>query len=138
MAKQHTSHTVYSTSLGKMCPGCHRSTANCTCTAKEKRSLKHTDSKQKGLSHGEADGDPKDGIIRIRLEKKGRGGKAVTSVNGLPGNEKELKALAKKIKSKLGTGGAIKNAIVEFQGDRREDVQKHLEAMNFTVKRVGG
>ncbi len=128
--------TVYSTDLGKICSICNRSEQNCTCSAKEKRRNKN--SQDAKVNNSPCVNDPNDGIVRIRLEKKGRGGKSVTTVNGLPGNEKELKTLAKKIKAKLGTGGAIKQNIVEFQGDRRTEVQKHLESLNFRVKQVGG
>jgi translation initiation factor 1 len=121
--------TVYSTDLGKICPACHRSSANCTCKTTKKR--RDQEPKKGGA-------DPRDGIVRIRLEKKGRGGKAVTTVSGLPGTDEELKILAKKIKAKLGTGGAIKDGSVEFQGDRRQDVQKYLEQLGFTVKQAGG
>ena len=137
MAKQSNSRTVYSTEMGKMCPGCHRSVGNCSCSPQQKRSLKKRVTAP-AISNVAKANDPQDGVVRIRLEKKGRGGKAVTSVNGLPGDEKELKVMAKKIKSKLGTGGAIKDGVVEFQGDRRQDVQKHIEAMGFSVKLVGG
>ena len=79
-----------------------------------------------------------DGIIRLRRETKGRGGKAVTLVDGLALPGAELKALAKTLKQKCGVGGAIKDGIIEIQGDQREILQVELEKRGYTVKRAGG
>lgn len=79
-----------------------------------------------------------DGKVRVRLEKKGRGGKAVTTVSGLPLNEAELKALGKTLKKKAGVGGAVKDGVVEVQGDRVAQVIEWLGAMGYDAKRSGG
>ena len=79
-----------------------------------------------------------DGKVRVRLEKKGRGGKAVTTVTGLPLNEAELKELGKKLKKKAGVGGAVKEGVVEVQGDRVAQVIEWLGAMGYDAKRSGG
>jgi len=79
-----------------------------------------------------------DGIIRLRRETKGRGGKAVTIVDGLPLAGTELKSLAKALKQKCGVGGAVKDGAVEIQGDQRATLQNELEKRGYTVKLAGG
>ena len=79
-----------------------------------------------------------DGIIRIHRETKGRKGKGVTLIKGLELNEKELKALAKEIKKRSGTGGSVKGFVIEIQGDQREIVKHFMEQKNYTVKIAGG
>ncbi len=79
-----------------------------------------------------------DGIIRLRRETKGRGGKAVTIVDGLPLSRPDLKSLAKALKQKCGVGGATKEGKIEIQGDQRDILQPELEKRGYTVKRAGG
>ena len=77
-----------------------------------------------------------DGIVRIQRETKGRGGKAVSVVSGLPADQ--LKPLCKLLKSKCATGGAIKDQLIEIQGDHREKIKTLLEKQGFQVKLAGG
>ncbi len=86
----------------------------------------------------EAGPPPGDGIVRIRCESKGRGGKAVTVIDGLGLETPALKALAKSLKSRCGVGGAVKKWTIEIQGDQREIVRSVLEKQGFTVKLAGG
>lgn len=79
-----------------------------------------------------------DGIVRIRRETKGRKGKGVMTINGLLLKEKELKALAKELKKLVGCGGAVKDGIIEIQGDKRDVIKAHLEKKGHTVKLAGG
>jgi translation initiation factor 1 len=79
-----------------------------------------------------------DGIVRVQRETKGRGGKAVTVVTGLPGDSEALKSRAKLLKQRCGVGGAIKNGQIEIQGDQRMVIKEVLEAEGFTVKIAGG
>ena len=79
-----------------------------------------------------------DGIVRIRRETKGRGGKGVSVITGLGLDAKELKALAKALKQRCGVGGAVKQWDVEIQGDKRELIKAELEKRGFTVKIAGG
>jgi translation initiation factor 1 len=79
-----------------------------------------------------------DGIIRLHRETKGRGGKAVTVVRGLPLAATEMKALAKALKQKCGVGGALKGEDIEIQGDQRALIKSELENRGFTVKIAGG
>ena len=80
----------------------------------------------------------RDAVLEAHYSKKGRGGKTVTIVRGFPGDDQALKALAKKIKSRLGVGGNAKNGEIIIQGDNRDKVIAILEAEGFRVKRVGG
>lgn len=80
---------------------------------------------------------PNDGIVRLQLETKGRKGKGVTTIRGIAENGAELKARAKKLKQLCGTGGSVKNAIIEIQGDHRDKLKLHLEGLGFTVKIAG-
>ena len=79
-----------------------------------------------------------DGIVRIHKDSKGRKGKGVTLITGLSMNDLELKFLAKDLKQKCGTGGTVKNRVIEIQGDQRDTLVAELESRGFTVKRVGG
>jgi len=69
---------------------------------------------------------------------KGRGGKAVTLIKGLPLAAPELKTLAKALKKKCGVGGAIKDGVIEIQGDQRELLKSELEKLGHVVKIAGG
>ena len=121
MSKRKNDNTrlVYSTDAGRLCPQCHRPVAECVC----------------GRDKPAASGD---GIVRLHRETKGRGGKAVTLVRGLPLAEAELKALAKTLKQKCGVGGALKDDTIEIQGDQRELLKTELEKRGYTVKMAGG
>ncbi len=116
-----SSRPVYSTDKGRLCPDCGVVEADCRC-----RLLKTA-----------ASGDG-DGIVRLRRESKGRGGKVVTVVTGLPGDTAAVKALAKTLKQRCGVGGAVKDGIVELQGDHRETIKAFLQDQGHTVKLAGG
>jgi translation initiation factor 1 len=112
--------TVYTTESGRICPQCGQPESNCRCKKK---------ATARPLS---------DGIVRLQLEKKGRGGKTVTVITGLPGSEEDLRTLAGELKRRCGTGGTLKDGIIEIQGDHRDSLIETLKARGFTVKRVGG
>ncbi|NOY39339.1 MAG: translation initiation factor [Nitrospirae bacterium] len=76
--------------------------------------------------------------VRVRLDRKHRGGKSVTVIEGLRMQNAELRNLLKQLKSRLGTGGAIKDDLLEIQGDRRGAVMTVLEKMGYKPKRSGG
>ena len=101
-----------------MCPGCKQPVNACSCKDDE-------------AIHG-------DGIVHLQLERKGRKGAGVTLVSGAPVPESELKSLAKTLKKKCGVGGAVKNGIIEIQGDQRQVLKPVLEAHGWTVKLAGG
>ena len=79
-----------------------------------------------------------DGIVRLHRETKGRGGKAVTVIRGLPLAGKELQALARALKQRCGVGGAVKGDAIEIQGDQRRILQPELEKRGYTVRIAGG
>jgi translation initiation factor 1 len=113
------SRPVYSTETGRLCPRCGLSARVCGCNV------------VKEFKGG-------DGIIRLSRETKGRKGKGVTLVTGFQGSEDDLKALAKKLKQLCGTGGTVKDGVIEIQGDMRHKIQQALEASGHRVKLAGG
>ena len=109
---------VYSTDSGRMCPQCRQSVAYCTC-------------KLAAMPVG-------DGIVRVSRETKGRGGKGVTLVKGVLIDPAALTALGKQLKAACGTGGTVKDGVIEVQGDHVDRVMELLRAQGYTVKRAGG
>ena len=81
---------------------------------------------------------PADGVVRVGRETQGRKGGGVTVVTGIPLQGDALTAFAKELKAKLGTGGTLKDGVLELQGDVRDKVVALLTARGWTVKRVGG
>jgi len=79
-----------------------------------------------------------DGTVHVRRETKGRGGKTVTAVYGVPLSGQDLSALAARIKQKCGCGGSVKDGCVVIQGDNTGRVMEILEKEGFKVKRSGG
>ena len=73
-------------------------------------------------------------VAKLRIEKKGRGGKTVTVVDNLPNNAAFLKDLCQDLKRACGTGGAIQDGAIELQGDLRDRVRARLVAKGFVVK----
>lgn len=110
---------VYSTDAGRMCPACRQPLAQCTCKSAQ------------ALPVG-------DGIVRVSRETKGRGGKAVTVVRGVLLAEAELVQLGKQLKAACGSGGTVKDGVIEVQGDHVERVMEALKKLGHTVKRAGG
>jgi translation initiation factor 1 len=110
---------VYSTDSGRMCPACRQPAAQCIC-------------KQRAAA------PVGDGVVRVSRETKGRGGKAVTLVKGLALNDADLTALGKQLKAACGSGGTVKDGVIEVQGDHCERVMEWLKAQSFVVKRAGG
>jgi translation initiation factor 1 len=109
---------VYSTETGRMCPDCRQPVAQCTCKAPV-------------VPTG-------DGVVRVSRETKGRGGKAVTVVKGVLVDATALGELGKQLKTACGTGGTVKDGVIEVQGDHCERVIQLLKAQGYTVKRAGG
>ena len=79
-----------------------------------------------------------DGMVRVGRETKGRKGKGMTIVTGVPLHPEGIRDLARQLKQKCGTGGTVKNGTIEIQGDHRDLLVAELQAMGYTVKRAGG
>ena len=79
-----------------------------------------------------------DGIVRVSRETKGRAGKGVTLVKGLALDDAALNALGKQLKTACGSGGTVKDGVIEVQGDHCERVIALLQAQGHKVKRAGG
>lgn len=113
------SKMVYSSEYGRMCPNCEKPIAGCTCKS-PKKPLK------------------KDGAIRIMRETKGRKGKGVSIITGIPLNQDDLRILSKELKQKCGSGGTVKNGDIEIQGDHRDLLIKELQKKGYKAKKSGG
>ena len=81
---------------------------------------------------------PNDGFVRIRRETGGRGGKTVTTIQGLDMAPAQIEELARELKKKLGVGGAVDGFVVVIQGDHRDKVEAYLVQKGMKVKRAGG
>jgi translation initiation factor 1 len=77
-------------------------------------------------------------VVRLLRDRKRRGGKTVTIIAGLPGDEAALAAFAQTLKRLCGTGGTVKDGVVEIQGDHRERLAAHLAGQGYRVKLAGG
>jgi translation initiation factor 1 len=83
--------------------------------------------------------EPEKQVLRIWLDKKNRGGKEATVIKGFAGNDDDLEALAKILKTKCGTGGAAKDGEIIIQGDKRDKVIEILHKLNYKqAKKAGG
>jgi len=109
---------VYSTGIGKVCPGCGWPVKDCKCSSKR-------------AGHESVPDRP---VAKLRMEKKGRGGKTVTVVYDLPNNAAFLKEPAQELKRTCGTGGAVSENTVELQGDLRERVHDPLTKNSWIVQ----
>lgn len=119
MKENKQSSLVYSSEHGRMCPDCEQALSQCRCG--------------KNSNY-----QSKDGIVRVSRETKGRKGSGVTLVTGLSGDEESLKKMATELKKKCGAGGALKDGIIEIQGDHRDKLVAELEKLGYKVKRSGG
>jgi len=119
MMNNDESRLVYSSEQGRMCPKCNQPQAHCRCKNHQQALVSN-------------------GVVRISYEKKGRKGKGVTLISGIPLTEKELKNFAKQLKKRCGSGGSIKEGVLEIQGDQRDTVIPILQSQSWNVKCCGG
>ncbi len=113
------SRPVYSDQFGRLCSDCGQPQTACRCV------------KQSSLKKG-------DGFVRVQRETKGRKGKGVTLITGLYLEPQQLKALAKELKKRCGTGGTVKDGVIEIQGDQRDLLLDLLRQRGLKVKIAGG
>ena len=113
------SRLVYSTDAGRMCPDCRQPTSACIC---------------KKATARPAPG----GVIRVSLQTKGRGGKTVTRVEGVPLGDDALAQLGKQLRTACGSGGTVKEGVIEVQGDHAGKVIEALRQNGYAAKRAGG
>lgn len=109
---------VYSTESGRMCPACRQSVASCACKA--------------------ASTPLGDGNVRVARQTKGRGGKCVTVVKGLALDAAALAALGKQLRTACGSGGTVKDGVIEVQGDHCDLIMDVLTKQGHRPKRAGG
>jgi translation initiation factor 1 len=117
MKNSITTGTVYSTEHGSICPDCSKPVAVCSCSTLRTSPVS-------------------DGIVRVGRETKGRKGKGVTIVKGLPLDQDKLHDLARQLKQRCSSGGTVKDWTIEIQGDHREAVVQELKKHGYTVKAV--
>jgi translation initiation factor 1 len=115
------SRLVYSTDSGRTCPACRLALAACRCQAQAAAAVRGN------------------GVVRVSRETAGRGGKAVTVVRGLPLDAAALADLGKRLKAACGSGGTVKDGVIEVQGDHVERVLTALQQGGWPgAKRSGG
>jgi translation initiation factor 1 len=110
---------VYSTGIGSLCPNCRRAVKDCVCP--------------KGTP-----GAAKPGAVRVGREVKGRAGKGVTTVTGLPLGPADIEALAASLKKRCGSGGTVRGGVIEIQGDHRDAIVAQLVKLGWPAKKSGG
>lgn len=115
----NNSRLVYSDRHGRICPSCQQPVSECRC-------------KLQPVGPGPG------GIVRLGRETKGRKGKGVTLISGIPLDPPGLKALARELKQLCGTGGTLKDGVIEIQGDQRDKLLPVLQNKGWVVKRAGG
>jgi translation initiation factor 1 len=120
MKSTSTGGLVYSTESGKMCPECRQAIARCLCK-----------SALKAVPAG-------DGVARVSRQTKGRGGKSVTVITGLALDALALASLSKQLRTACGSGGTVKDGVIEVQGDHCERVIEMLKKAGHNAKRTGG
>lgn len=113
-----SSGLVYSTETGRMCPDCRQPSAQCSCKASA--------------------APVGDGVVRVSRQTKGRGGKCVTLVKGLALDASALAALGKQLRTACGSGGTVKDGVIEVQGDHCHLIMETLTKLGHQPKRSGG
>ncbi len=118
MSRRDDSRLVYSSRRGRVCPHCGMAQAKCVCRSSPR------------APRG-------DGVVRVRRETKGRKGKTVTTISGVPLPSDELRQLATELKRLCGSGGSATEGVIEIQGDHRDALVPELESRGYTVRRAG-
>ena len=119
MRSKDSGGLVYSTETGRMCPACRRPVDGCTCGQRDRVAPQG------------------DGKVRVSRDSKGRGGKTVTVVRGLPLAAPALAQLGKQLRAACGSGGTVKDGVVEIQGDHLARVLDILNGQGWKAKQSG-
>ena len=117
MAAREPVRLVYSSGTGRVCPACGWPADHCRCSTR-----------------GREAPVPARVVAKLRVEKAGRGGKAVTVVYDLPRNAAFLKDLARELKQACGAGGTVQGDAIEIQGDLRDRIRGLLLKKGLGVK----
>ena len=130
---------VYSSEGGDRCPACGRPRRKCVCEqgAYEQGACDRSapDRRTSPPASGSA---AKGGVVRVSRQTGGRRGKVVMVIDGVPLAAPELADLARALKQRCGSGGTVKDGVIEIQGDHRDLVVSFLGERGWTVKRAGG
>jgi len=113
--KRESGALVYSTAHGRMCPECGAPVDRCSC---------------RDAANESATG----GVVRVSRSTKGRKGKGVTVIAGLSLGDAALAELGRELKKKCGSGGTVKNRVIEIQGDHRDLLVRELGVRGYTVR----
>jgi translation initiation factor 1 len=114
-----TAKIVYSTGIGSLCPNCRRAVRDCVCPKGSPGAAKAT-------------------AVRVGRETKGRAGRGVTTVSGLRLAEAELAELAAALKKRCGSGGTLRDGVIEIQGEHRDSIVAELVKLGWQAKKSGG
>jgi translation initiation factor 1 len=119
-SRDDNSRLVYTSSSGRMCPDCGQPKERCRCRTKAAAAVQG------------------DGRVRVERQTKGRKGKGVSLITGLPLDDAGLKALAKELKQACGCGGTVRDGTIEIQGDHRDLLVAELQKRGYAAKKAGG
>ena len=114
------SRPIWSSGGGRTCPTCGWPASDCRCSTNRKKKVVG------------------DGRVRVSRETKGRKGKGVTLVTGLPLDEAAMKILSKELKKTCGSGGTVREGVIEIQGEHRDVLVVELKKRGYEAKRSGG
>lgn len=112
---------VYATGIGRICPGCQRPADQCACRKADGRAAR-----------------PGAGTVRVARETQGRAGKGVTVIRGLNLDSEALERLAGEFKRRCGSGGTVREGVIEIQGEHRDVLVAELVRRGYVAKRAGG
>ncbi|MCC7462004.1 MAG: stress response translation initiation inhibitor YciH [Gammaproteobacteria bacterium] len=112
---------VYATGVGRICPGCRRPLAQCACRRGDGRPAR-----------------PDAGVVRVARATQGRSGKVVTEIRGLDLDAAALALLAGELKRRCGSGGTVRDGVIEIQGEHRDTLVAELQRRGHRALRAGG
>ena len=112
---------VYSSGIGRICPGCRRPADQCVCRTQAGAAAR-----------------PHAGVVRVARETQGRAGKAVSVIRGLNLDPAGLAQLAGELKRRCGSGGTVRAGVIEIQGEHRDTLVAELQRRGFDARRAGG